>query len=193
MERKFLEDLKIEKETIDKIMAENGKDIEVEKAKTTAEANKLTTASQTIKNLQDTVKKFDGVDVEKLKTDVSTWETKYNTDLSKLKLEYALESALVTGKAKNTKAVKALLDVDKIKLDGDKLLGLEDQLTELKKKDAYLFDEEPNTDPPGTPTTGSSTTVKVNSGGTHKGSTDPDYEKMSDEEYYASTLKKDNK
>jgi hypothetical protein len=142
MERKILEDLGLDKEKIDKIMAENGKDIEAEKAKATAETAKVTTANQTIKDLQETVKKFDGVDLEKLKTDVATWETKYNTDLTKLKLENALETALVTGKAKNTKAVKALLDVDKIKLDGDKLLGLDDQLTALKKDAAYLFDAE---------------------------------------------------
>ena len=172
MERKFLEDLKIEKETIDKIMAENGKDIQGEKLKTAAKEGELNTATQTIKDLQSAVKKFDGVDLEKLKTDVSSWETKYNTDLSKLKLEYALETALVTGKAKNTKAVKALLDVDKIKLDGDKLLGLEDQLAELKKKDAYLFEEEQSTDPEESSTT---TTVKVSSGGTHKPGSDPDY------------------
>ena len=39
MERKFLESLGIEKEAIDKIMAENGKDIEAQKALTAAEGN----------------------------------------------------------------------------------------------------------------------------------------------------------
>ena len=37
MERKFLESFGIEKEAIDKIMAENGKDIEAQKALTAAE------------------------------------------------------------------------------------------------------------------------------------------------------------
>ena len=40
MERKFLESLGIEKEAIDKIMAENGKDIEAQKALTAAETQK---------------------------------------------------------------------------------------------------------------------------------------------------------
>lgn len=57
MERKFLESLGIEKEAIDKIMAENGKDIEAQKALTAAEAQKVTAANDTIKQLQDTVKK----------------------------------------------------------------------------------------------------------------------------------------
>ena len=102
MERKFLEELGLEKEAIDKIMAENGKDIESQKALTLAESEKLKKASETISQLQDTVKQFDGIDVEKLKSDVPTWETKYNDDLAKVRLENALEMALVTGKAKNT-------------------------------------------------------------------------------------------
>jgi hypothetical protein len=158
MERKFLEDLGLEKEAIDKIMAENGKDVETQKAKTTTAENGLTTANKTIKDLQETVKKFDGVDVEKLKKDVADWEQKYNTDTAQMKLDNALEMALINGKAKNTKAVKALLTMDNIKLDGDKLLGLEEQLTELKKNDPYLFDEKKPKE----------TTVTVNSGGEHK-------------------------
>lgn len=159
MKREFLEELKLEKETIDKIMAENGKDIEAEKSKFTTKETELATANKTIKDLQDTVKKFDGVDVEKLKTDVSNWEDKYNKDTAQIKLDSALEMALITNKAKNTKAVKALLDATSIKMDGDKLLGLDDQLKKLKTDAAYLFDEV--TDP---------TTVKVDSG---KGHQDP--------------------
>ena len=39
------------KTTVDGIMAENGKDIEAEQAKTTAETAKLTTANNTIKDI----------------------------------------------------------------------------------------------------------------------------------------------
>lgn len=140
MKREFLNELGLEKEVIDKIMAENGKDIEAEKAKTTAEGEKLKAANETIQGLQETVKKFDGVDVQKLKDDLAAAETKYNTDINNLKLETALEMALTTGKAKNSKAVKALLNMEEIKLDGDKLLGLEEQITKLKADNAYLFD-----------------------------------------------------
>ena len=38
--------------------------------------------------------------------------------------------------------MEALLDMDKLKLDDDgKLTGLDDQLTAIKKDNAYLFDE----------------------------------------------------
>ena len=160
----------------------------VDKAKFDGKITELSTANQTIKDLQETVKKFDGVDLEKLKKDVSDWEEKYNTDIGKLKLDYTLETALMAGKAKNTKAVKALLDLESIKLDGDKLLGLDDQLEKLKKEADYLFEvEKSDDDDDGEDSNNSS--VRLNSAGSH-GRNNPDYDKMSDEEYYSTIFKK---
>lgn len=176
MERKSLEELGLEKETIDKIMAENGKDIEAQKALTTAESNKLATANNTIKQLQETVKKFDGVDVEKLKSDIGNWEIKYNTDISKVKLENALDMALVGNKARNAKAVKALLNMDEIKLDGDKLLGLDSQLEKLKAESAYLFEDEEKANFEDEEKANNTTTVK--SGMEHANALDGDADKF---------------
>lgn len=63
------------------------------------------------------------------------WQAK----TAKMQLDFAVERALTAAKAKNPKAVKALLDMAKVKLDGEQLLGLDDQLKELQKSDAYLF------------------------------------------------------
>jgi SAM-dependent methyltransferase len=63
MKREFLKELGLADDLIEKVMAENGKDVEAQKTLTTAEATKLIAANDTIKQLQDTVKKFDGVDV----------------------------------------------------------------------------------------------------------------------------------
>jgi small-conductance mechanosensitive channel len=63
------------------------------------------------------------------------WQAK----TAKMQLDFAVERALAAAKAKNPKAVKALLDMAKVKLDGEQLLGLDDQLKELQKSDAYLF------------------------------------------------------
>ena len=145
------EDLKAQgftDEQIKFIMAENGKDIEAEKAKIKVETEKLTKANETIKSLQETVKKFDGVDVEKLKQDLADAETKYNTELSAAKLNYALEARLAKEGAVNSKAVKALLDKSKISLDGDNLIGIDEQLKVLKEKEKWAFTQ-PTPDVPG--------------------------------------------
>lgn len=114
----------------------------VDRAKLDTKIGELNTANETIQTLQNTVKQFDGVDVEKLRNDLATAESKYNTDLAAIKRDSALEMALLSAKAKNTKAVKALLNSDEIKLDGDKLLGLDSQLEKLKAENDYLFEVE---------------------------------------------------
>lgn len=117
----------------------------VDKKKFDEKVNELTTAQNTIAGLQDTVKKFDGVDIDGLKRSVADWETKYNTDLAAVKLDSALDMALVNAKVKNPKLARAGLDMSIIKMDGDKLLGLTEQLDALKKSDGYLFEDETDT------------------------------------------------
>ena len=149
MERKFLEDLGLEKGTIDKIMGEHGKSVETEKGKTAAKAAELETANNSLKQLQETVKKYDGKDPDKLDADLKALQEKYNADVESLKLGSALDMAIVKSKAKNPKAVKALLNMEAIKLDADKLTGLEDQMAKLKESDAYLFEEAAGSNPDG--------------------------------------------
>ena len=126
----------------------------VDKGKLTDVEGELTTAKNTIKELQDTVKKFDGVDVEALKNRASELETKYNSDLAAVKLDSALNLALVQAKVKNPKLAKAALDTSIIKLDGDKLIGLSEQIEALKESDGYLFDVEETQTGGATVTTG---------------------------------------
>lgn len=119
----------------------------IDKRKYDDVVTQLGTANETIKGLRDTVAKFDGVDIEKLKKDASDWETKYNTDIAAVKLDNAVSMALVEAKAKNPKLAKAALDMSIIKLDGENLTGLTEQLDKLKESDAYLFEAETKDDP----------------------------------------------
>jgi len=163
----------------------------VDKAKLDAKISELNAANQTIKELQDTVKKFDGVDIEKLKSDLAAAQQKYDADIGKLKLDFALETALMANKARNTKAVKALLNLDEIKLDGEKLLGLDTQLEKLKKEAEFLFDIEKAFDDKDDGDDGGNddSSLRLKSGGSHGKSTS-DYDKMSDEEYYKTVFSK---
>lgn len=65
----------------------------------------------------------------------------HEAELSQLKLDNAIDLALSGAKAKNSKAVKAIMDLSKVKIGEDgKLSGFDEQLEALKKSDAYLFD-----------------------------------------------------
>lgn len=91
--------------------------------------------------------------IEQLQADNKKAAEEWQTKFAQMQLDFAVERALITAKAKNTKAVKALLDMEKIKLDGEQLLGLDDQLKAIKESDPYLFGDPgkvgSGTNPPG--------------------------------------------
>lgn len=65
---------------------------------------------------------------------------KHDGEIAQLKLDHAVEAALTAAKAKNVKAVRALMDADKLRLEKDgTVTGLSEQITALQKSDAYLF------------------------------------------------------
>ncbi len=65
----------------------------------------------------------------------------YEAELSQLRLDNAVELSLSGAKARNSKAVKAMIDMAKVKLGEDgKLTGLDEQVEALKKSDGYLFE-----------------------------------------------------
>src|SRR5690625_3368996 len=60
--------------------------------------------------------------IQELQTENETTKNEYEEKLQNQAFDHALNNALVGAKVKNTKAVKALLDTESIKLDGEKLL-----------------------------------------------------------------------
>lgn len=80
MERKFLEGLNIEKEKIDKIMDENGKDIQKEKDKAKedidAEKQKYSDLEKTLDDANAKIASFKDINPEDLKKEVADWKEK---------------------------------------------------------------------------------------------------------------------
>lgn len=115
----------------------------VGKEKFEAEAEKLKTANGTIKQLQEQVKKFDGVDVEALKNAAANLERDYNSKLSTVQKETALKLALID-KAHDPGDIIKLLDLAKIDLDdaGNLKTGIDDLVKPFKESKPYLFKED---------------------------------------------------
>lgn len=152
MERAFLKGLGLEKEVIDQIMAENGKDIELEKGKAKDLQTQLDTANKTIKERDTQLETLKNSpdnpetlrqQIQKLQDDNKAAKEAHEKEIKELKVSTALEKALSDAKAKNAKAVKALLDLgDDVELaDDGTIKGLDDKIKGLKKSDAYLFDD----------------------------------------------------
>ena len=152
MKRNFLEDLGLEKEVVDKIMAENGKDIENAKADYDELKAELKTANATIadrdnqlKELKDSAKGNEDLtakiaELEKQNKDEAK---NHKAEIESLKINNAIDKALATFKAKTPKAVKAMLDMENIKFDEDgNITGIDEQVKAIAEAEdtKYLFD-----------------------------------------------------
>ena len=139
MKRKFLEDLELEKDVIDKIMAENGKDIEAAKgdfAGLTAERDNLKKDIAARDEQIETLKVAAGSN-EELKKQIESLQAENKAT----KLNGAVEKALTSAKALNITAVKALLkDLDKAELSEDGTVkGLDEQIKALQADESTKF------------------------------------------------------
>ena len=88
---------------------------------------------------------------ENYKEKYETLSVQYEADkksfadqLAGAKRDYALEAKIAKSGVKNVKAFKALLDMEKITIDGDEIKGYDEQETAIKKSDPYLFDKVTN-------------------------------------------------
>ena len=153
MKTQFLKDLGItEQETIDAIMAENGKDINHVKTQQSTLETKVTELESQLadrdKQLTDLKKSVgDNEELTKKITELEaankTVATEFEERLSKIQKTHAIENGVRDAKAKNSKAVMALLDIDKITYDNGEIKGLSEQIEGLKANEdtSFLFGE----------------------------------------------------
>ena len=147
MERKFLKDLGVADEAIDKIMAEYGKD--VEKVKGERDDYK-----QKYEDTQKALKAFDGIDVKDLQNkvkqlteDLDKKDKEYAAQLDERDFHATVKSIAASLKARNHNAVLAVLGqekVDALKASKNREKDIEAAFKALKedKESAYLFDVE---------------------------------------------------
>lgn len=77
--------------------------------------------------------------IEKLQGENTTAKENYEAEVKQLKLDGAVERALLGAKAKNIKAVRALLNLDDAELDGEDVKGLTDQIKALQEGEDSKF------------------------------------------------------
>lgn len=101
---------------------------------------------------EETLKKFEGVDLETMQTELATWKTKaetaekdyqqkiYDRDFSDA-LKTEMESIKFSSEAAK-RAVMAEIKESGLKLKDGKILGLSDLIGQIKEKDASAFVDE---------------------------------------------------
>lgn len=80
--------------------------------------------------------------VTELETTNKTQKETYEKQLSDIAFNNALEKSLSDYKIKDSKLIMALIDKDKLKVDGDTVIGLKEQIEPLQKSHDFLFEKE---------------------------------------------------
>lgn len=149
MKREDLKKLGLEDEAIESVMKLHGQTVNgLQEQVTALQASEANLKSQNEKHEKDlkTLQK-DNDDNETLKQTIKDLQkqnadakAEYEQQLVGMQRDSAIEKALATSGAKNTKAVKALLDADKIVFKDGEISGLAEQLEAYKRSDPYMFD-----------------------------------------------------
>lgn len=150
MKREDLTKLGITDELVDKIMALHGSDIEAHKQKLVTAQAETDGLKKQLTDANASIEGFKKLDPEALQKAADEWKTKAEAaqaeaqkQVAGLKFDFALDGALTAAKAKNAKAVKALLQQDALKLSDDgSILGLKEQLEKIKTENDFLFESE---------------------------------------------------
>lgn len=139
-------------EQSEKVMAQYGKDIsklQKENEKLTADRDKEKERADTA---EETLRKFDGVDLEGMKAEVDNWKAKaenaekdYADKIAQRDFEDALKEEISGYKFTSEAAKKAIMAEIReagLKVKDGKILGLSDLLAQMKEKDASAFVDE---------------------------------------------------
>lgn len=157
MKTDFLKGLGLEQDAIDKIMAENGKDIAAEKAKTTKVEGERDNYKSQLETATESLEKFKDVDPTAMQGEID----KLNQQLKDKDAEYAakeadrifsdtIKEAIKTAGGRNEKAVMAMLDMNALKESKNQSEDIKKALESVKESDAYLFgSDEPFKNPVG--------------------------------------------
>lgn len=153
MKRSELEALGLNKEQVDAVIKINGDDIE--NAKKTAESetqnvqkevdslkSQVKERDKQLETLKETVGDNEALtkQIADLQAENATAKEAHETEMTRLKVDFAVEKALAGANAKNVKAVKALLDLEDAKLDKEgNVKGLQEQIDKLTAADDTKF------------------------------------------------------
>ena len=136
----------MEQDVVDKIMADNGKDVAAEQAKTTKAEGERDNYKDQLATATESLEKFKDVDPAAMQSEIEN----LNKQLKDKDEEYAakeadrifsdtVKEAIKSAGGRNEKAVMAMLDMDALKASKNQSEDIKKALEAVKESDAYLF------------------------------------------------------
>lgn len=146
--------LGLTEEQIPGVFKINGIDVEKAKGDLSTKETELASIKEQLQNANTQIESFKEMDIETIKATADEYKQKYEQaqteakeKLEKIQFEHELENAIRDSKAKNVKAVKALLDIETLKDSKNRLDDIKTAIEATKTENDYLFRD---VDPEGT-------------------------------------------
>ena len=157
MERKTLEEMGLDKDQVNTIMAEFGKSVNGLKEQVdtlTAERDsfkkQVDTSNKQLDEMKANIKDNDELksQIADLQGQLKESQENAKAELLSVKKNNAINNALREAHVRDNKAIMPFLNTDEIKFNDDGLTGLKGQIEELQKNKSFLF-EQPEPKKPG--------------------------------------------
>jgi uncharacterized coiled-coil protein SlyX len=158
MKTEELTQIGLTKEQVEKVFEMNGKDLTAAKEATKTELQPTIDGLNTqLTTAKEAIKKFDGVDVDKLTKQVqdlnaqmAAQDKDFKQQIAERDFNSILEKSITTAGGRNAKAVTAMLDLDALKTSKNQKDDITAAIEAVKKDNDYLFEsKEPIKNPTG--------------------------------------------
>lgn len=121
-----------------------------ENYKTISEVEKLRAARDTLKTqletAQNALKDFEGVDINELSSkiaqlnnDLAAKDDEFNKKIAEMEFDSKIENMIIASGAKNSKAVRALLDVESLRSSENQDNDIKNAIEKCKEENGYMF------------------------------------------------------
>lgn len=147
MTKEFLKAMGIEGDNADRIIAQAAKETSEAETAQAAKFGDYEDIKSQLSDANKQIEEFGKLDFEGVKKSAAEYKAKYEASvkesaekIEKMQFEHILDGKLAEMKPKNVKAVKALLDMEGLKLNNGEIVGLKDQLDKIAADNDYLFE-----------------------------------------------------
>lgn len=151
MQREFLQNLGLSDEQVQAVLIQHGKSTNEIKGKLAQTEEQVADLQNQIGDRDKQLKKLEKAtgdnqelaqEIDKLRKENEQRSKDFQVKIAEQAKDFAIGNALRDAGAKNVKATRALLDMDKVSVDDNgNLIGLSDQVKALQETDAYLFEQ----------------------------------------------------
>lgn len=152
MKREFLKELDLADDVIDKIMSENGKDIEKHKTQAETAKTELETVKGQLSEANKQIEDFKGMDIDGIKRAADDWKEKYEkaekdykAKVAEMEFDNLLSGKLADVKFTSDYAKKGVFDEIKgkgLKVENGSILGFDEVFNSIKEAQPSAFESD---------------------------------------------------